>query len=213
MFICGIDEAGRGPIFGPLVMCGILINEKDVDKLRQLGVTDSKLLTKELRERLYPEIIGLIKDYRVIKISSKEIDERGKQNMNLNEIEAHTSAKIINELCPDKVIVDCPSVNTMDYSAYLRNLLTVKTKVIAEHKADFNYLEVAAASIIAKVNRDQEVEELKREYGEIGSGYLSDPLTIRFLKDNWDKIDIFRKSWSTWQEYKIKKEQKKLFEY
>jgi len=54
--ICGIDEAGRGPVIGPLVICGAMINEKDESRLSSMGVKDSKMLTRPQREGLFPKI-------------------------------------------------------------------------------------------------------------------------------------------------------------
>ena len=70
--ICGIEEAGRGPVIGPMVMCGIVIDEKDTDKLLQIGVKDSKLLTPKQRENLFEKIKKIAKSYEIIIISPKE---------------------------------------------------------------------------------------------------------------------------------------------
>ncbi|WP_457753524.1 ribonuclease HII, partial [Thermococcus sp.] len=74
-------------------------------------------------------------------------------------------------------------------------------KIIAEHKADAKYLPVSAASILAKVTRDKAIEKLKKQYGEIGSGYPSDPRTRKFLeeyyKEHGEFPPIVRKSWKT----------------
>jgi len=70
---------------------------------------------------------------------------------------------------------------------------------------------VAAASIIAKVTRDKIIEEIQKKYGNTGPGYTSNPVTQKFLKENWDKHpEIFRKSWISWKNHKEKKEQKSL---
>ena len=83
------------------------------------------------------------------------------------------------------------------------------SNIICEHKADFNHVVVGAASILAKVTRDAEIEKIKQKIGiDFGSGYSSDPKTINFLKEhaNDTKLKgIFRESWSTWQEAAGKK--------
>ena len=90
-------------------------------------------------------------------------------------------------------------------------------QIFCEHKADFNHPSVSAASILAKVEREEEVTKLKkefREYGNIGSGYPSDPVTIEFLKNNGKLLKnsgIFRKTWATWKALFPSTEQDKLF--
>ena len=108
MLICGIDEAGRGPILGPLVMCGILIKEEDEAKLKAIKVKDSKLLTKEKREELYDVIRSISRKYHITKTDPEEIDNavNGKDNMNLNVLEAKKTADILNKLKPDKAIIN-----------------------------------------------------------------------------------------------------------
>ena len=235
MLICGIDEAGRGPVIGPLVMAGVLIKEEDEEKLRNIGVKDSKLLTKQQRNDLYKKIIKTVKTrknqrffvsqkspisvkYKIIITEPKEIDKavKGKNNLNLNWLEADKSAEIINTLKPEKAIVDCPSNNLSKYKNYLFKKIKIKDiNLILEHKADLNHPVVAAASIIAKVTRDNEIEKIKRKIKvNFGSGYPSDPITKEFLEKNHDKYPkIFRKSWSSYSVLKNKKNQKKLFDF
>jgi len=123
-------------------------------------------------------------------------------------------ALLINKLDPDKVIVDAPSTNLETFKAYLEKKLNVNPKLIVKHKADRDHVIVGAASILAKVTRDREIEKLKEKYGiEFGSGYPSDPKTVEFLKKNWDKYDFFRKSWDTWKKVAIAKKQKSLGDY
>ena len=93
--LCGIDEAGRGPVIGPLVMCGVLVDKKDLTKLKKLGVKDSKLVPVKKREELYHEILKVVKNYKVIKVSAQEIDQRTEVNLNLNQLEAVKAADII----------------------------------------------------------------------------------------------------------------------
>ncbi len=202
--ICGIDEAGRGPIIGPMVMAGVLIEEKDEIKLENIGVKDSKLLTKEKRKDLFSQIIKIVKKYEISISDPKEIDKAvdGVNSLNLNKLEAIKSAGIINILDPNKAIVDCPSTNIGNYKKYLQSLIkNKKTELTVEHKADFKYVVVAAASILAKVIRDRNIDEIKDKIKiDIGSGYPSDPRTIEFIEKNHKKYpDILRKSWQTYK--------------
>src|SRR3989344_272431 len=202
--ICGIDDAGRGPVIGPMVIAGIVIDEKDLPKLKELGVKDSKSLTPKQREQIYTKLIKEVKRYKIIKIPPEEVDKYVfSETTNLNWLEADKMAEVINTLRPDQVIVDCPSNNKKAFADYMENKLTVKTSLRCEHKADRDFLIVGAASILAKVTRDREVDLLKKKFGmSLGSGYPADPDTKRFLKDNWNvHPEIFRHSWSSYQEY------------
>ena len=165
------------------------------------------ILEKEIKK------IGKVK---VIQIKPKEIDDAvdGDNELNLNWLEAEKTIEIINELKPDVAIIDCPSVNTEKYEEYIEQRLKKKVKLIVENKADENYIECAAASIIAKVARENEVEKLKKKYGNIGPGYPSNPITQKFLKENYKKHpEIFRKSWSTYKKIVRNKKQKNLEEF
>jgi ribonuclease HII len=133
---------------------------------------------------LYHKIRTTVKSHRVVKISPEEIDNNKRAEGNLNALELSNMAKIINELKPDVVYLDSIEANTMNVVAKLTPQLTVDCKVIAECKADDTYPIVSAASILAKVDRDAEVASLKHLYGDLGSGYPSDPKTQTFLR-NW----------------------------
>ena len=131
MIICGIDEAGRGPVIGPMVMAGVLIDEKDEEKLKKLGVKDSKLLEPETREKLFKKILAVAKDYKIISLTPDIIDDALKSdNTNLNRLEAATTAEILNHLKPDRAIIDLPEKNPKRYQGYIKENL--KTKVSRE---------------------------------------------------------------------------------
>jgi ribonuclease HII len=130
------------------------------------------------------------------------------------------AAMIINKLTEKikeevDVIIDCPSVNTKEWKLTVEKFLNnkEKIKIKAEHKADFNYPVVSAASIIAKESREEEVAKLKKELQiDFGSGYPADPKTVEFIEKNHaDPLysKIIRHSWSTVK--KLKSNQKKLF--
>lgn len=214
MLICGIDEAGRGPVIGPMVMCGVTIEESKIKELQNLGVKDSKLLSPKQREYMFKEIKHLVKDYKIIIIPPKEIDEAVEsEELNLNKLEAIKSAMIINHLKPNKAMLDCPSNNPKKYLDYLKIYIKDNSAEIkAEHKADLKYPVVSAASILAKVTRDKEIEKIKKEIKEdIGSGYPADPITVKFLKNNYKKYpSIFRKSWASYKNILTQSNQKKL---
>ncbi len=205
MLIAGIDEAGRGPIIGPMVMAGVLMEENDERKLKELGVKDSKLLFPAEREKLFEQIKGIVKDFSIIIVPPQEIDAavNGSNGLNLNRLEAKKTAEILNSLKPEIVIVDCPSNNIEAYSALLSSQLSFKPKkMVMEHKADVNYVVAAAASILAKVTRDREIENIKSSIKkDFGSGYLSDQKTQAFFEQHYlTHADIFRKSWKPYQD-------------
>jgi ribonuclease HII len=197
--ICGVDEAGRGPVIGPMVMCGVIIEEGQEETLTTLGVKDSKKLSPKKRELIYEKLKDTVK-HKLVILGPKAIDKAlNAPSLNLNWLEAIHTATILNELQPDKAIVDSPSNNKDAYKTYLANLLTVKIELQMEHDAE-RFAPVAAASILAKVTRDRIIEELKKKYGDFGSGYPSDPKTQEFLKNNHDKcVEIFRTTWKSYQ--------------
>ncbi|MBW3013270.1 ribonuclease HII [Candidatus Woesearchaeota archaeon] len=220
VLIAGIDEAGRGPCIGPMVISGVSIDETKLSELSRLGVKDSKLLTAERREELAKEIRKLASDYKTILIEPEEIDRALMHpSMNLNKLEAVKTAEIIAFLNPAQVIIDCPQVNTKAYKFEIRNYLDshINPAMLAENKADENYVIVGAASILAKVTRDEMIEKIKKELGvDFGSGYSSDPKTIIFLEENWENEQygrIFRKSWDSFKKQQLAKSQTKLAEW
>jgi len=193
-----------------------MFEEEDIPKLIKIGVKDSKLLTHKKRIELSKKIKKLAKKIEVIKVTPSEIDDavNGNDGLNLNWLEAKKTVEIINKLRPDKVILDCPSPNLRAYKERILSYLDKKIELIVEHKADFKYHIVGVASIIAKVEREKEVEEIKKEYGNIGPGYPSNSITQKFVKENWNKHpEIFRKSWSTFKKESNKKNQKSLEEF
>lgn len=218
--IIGLDEAGRGPVLGPMVMAALAFKESDQKKLEWLGVKDSKMLSAEVRENLFERIREIVHDFRIEVIEPDAIDlSLQDESTNLNWLEADTTARLIGEMEADKIIIDCPSPNIKAYRNYLLKKLPPKivetTELIAEHKADVNHIVVAAASIIAKVLRDRAIENTKRELGiDFGSGYMNDPKTKDFLEKYHDKHpNLFRKKWQSYKDVEEKKKQKTLEEY
>jgi ribonuclease HII len=215
--ILGVEEAGRGPVIGPLVVVGLLFDEADEDRVRAIGAKDSKMLTPRHREDLFEGILSIAKAKKILVIPPKEIDDAvsGKDCLNLNWLEAQKAVQIIDELKPEKVLIDCPSNNIKAYVDYIESRTKHKCKIIAEHKADVNYPFVSAASIIAKVTRDAEIKKIQSNINErIGSGYPADPITAEFLKKNYRKYpEIFRKSWASYRALAETKKQSKIRDF
>lgn len=214
--ILGIDEAGRGSVIGPMVIGGVLIDEANEEKLAKIGVRDSKELTPAQRERMATQIKKVAKDWVTVRITAKEIDELRKKK-NLNVIEAEKMAEIIKLMKADRAYVDAPQVSTDKFKNVLLHLAKNHTEIITENYADKKYKTVSAASIIAKVDRDAEVEKIKKEVGfDFGVGYSHDARSIEFVKKclrEKKHLDYIRHSWTTVQELKGKRKQKKIVEY
>lgn len=213
MRVLGIDEAGRGPVLGPMVIAGVVVDD---GKEAMLGeVKDSKLLYPRKRVKLAAHLRENFENLAII-VFPKEIDQAlNSPDLNLNWLEAKKQAEIINILKPDVAIIDCPSPNIKKYTDYLKNNLDEnlkKIKLIVEHKADVNYPVCSAASILAKVKRDEEIQKIKRKYGDVGPGYPAHPKTREFIKKNWKKYpQIFRKTWATYKNIVEKEKQQELF--
>jgi ribonuclease HII len=193
--ICGIDEAGRGPVLGDLVIAGVACNEENEEYMRGIGVQDSKKVSSRVRERLYKVITSKF-EYCLIKITPQELDRS-----NINLLEAMKFAEVINTLMPNVAYVDCADVAPSNFFKNLSKYLFHSCSLVIEHKADEKYPVVSAASIVAKVERDRIIEKLKEEYGDIGSGYPSDPKTVafleRWLKEYGTPPPFARKKWRT----------------
>jgi len=202
--ILGIDEAGRGPVIGPMVIAGYCIDEEKIQLLKSLGVRDSKELTRKQREEICDEIIKLTDKYKYIIIGPKTIDHYVYKNR-LNYLEFENMVKIIEEIKPNTVIIDSPLVNTKKVIEYIKNNLKINVEIIAENKADKNYPVVSAASIIAKVIRDKEIDKIEKKINiNFGSGYPSDERTIKAIKENYEILkDYIRESWMTVKRTKI----------
>ncbi len=180
---CGVDEAGRGSVMGPLVVGAVYVENDDI--LKEIGVKDSKKLSPKRRETMYSEIIDAVDEYSVVILSAEEIDER-RQKESLNEVELDLFVQATSKIPVLRVYADCPDVNERGFQSSMSRLLG-NTEIVARHKADDMFLVVSAASIIAKVTRDRLITEISEEFGEnIGSGYPSDTVTTDFI-EKWIK--------------------------
>ena len=196
MLICGVDDAGRGSLLGPLFIAGVSIKRSKIKKLSSMGVRDSKKLTPAAREKLYKKIIEFADNFYVAKIYPKTID-RSVNKHKLNSLEAKYMAKVISKLKPNISYVDSCDVNPRRFGKEIARL-SKTSKIRSYHHADSRFVIVSAASIIAKVNRDKSIARLRKEH-DLGSGYPSDSKTINFVSDwvtNGKAMPSFvRKSW------------------
>ena len=167
--------------------------------LERMGVKDSKRLVPNRRTILSRKLKKMF-PHEMVVISAREIDDLRASGVNLNEIEKKAMESILLKLEFDKAIVDAVDVKAERFQENLR--IDTGLNVFAEHKADDKYIEVSAASIIAKAARDEYIKDINKDYiksGGIGSGYPSDPKTKDFLsKYTYDEMpDFVRKSWAT----------------
>src|SRR3989344_4626071 len=182
--ILGIDDAGRGPVIGPMALAGCLVEEETGREFKREGVKDSKQLTNKRREFLAEIIRKKAIAFEVILINPNEIDGENSHGTNLNDLEAIACAEIINRINKGfkkiKVIIDCPSVSIEKWKNFLKTKINdlSNLEIVCEHKADKKYGE------------------------EIGSGYTSDSATCKFLEKYAEKhkeAGIFRQTWTTWK--------------
>jgi len=184
VLIGGVDEAGRGSIIGPLVIAGISIRQDRIMDLHHVGVRDSKMLTAKARASLFAIISEMVDSLCIYKIDCSVIDENV-LSKGLNKLEAETMAYVIENLKADMVYVDSCDTNPRRYKNHIESrLITSKSKLYSMHHADSLNIVVSAASIIAKIVRDGEIQEIRKTHCNIGSGYPSDEKTMRFIR-NW----------------------------
>lgn len=197
--LLGVDEAGRGPLIGPMVIVGLAIEERWLEDLAGLGVRDSKRLTRSRREKLLGDIIERASSVIAVMISPIDID-RG----NVNEIEVEAIERILESVV--RIHNQCPKtyIDLFTTEKHLSRLKGICSDIVAEHGADSKYAVVAAASIIAKVLRDWHIDGLRRAIGDFGSGYPSDPKTKAWISStvsedivNLTESPFIRHKWAT----------------
>ena len=179
--ICGVDEAGRGPMFGPLVIAAVAMQKERIHLLQEIGVKDSKVIERSIREKMYDQIIEVVDSYEIARIDPEEID-KSVDEYGLNNLEAVHMGDLISKLNVGTAFVDACSRNTQAFAKKVGNRAK-NVRILAYHKADSRFEIVSAASIIAKVVRDRLVEEM----GIIGSGYPSDPISVEYLQTYYEK--------------------------
>jgi ribonuclease HII len=214
IMICGVDEAGRGPVMGPMVVAGVLL--EDESQLEGMNVRDSKKCTPKRREELAIKIRRIAKQEAII-VPADDIDTL-REGLTMNQIETRLFASVIDKLRPETAYVDSADVNEERFAKDIKSELDFEISIISKHGADDMYPIVSAASIIAKTTRDSEVNKIKSELGQnLGSGYPSDETTIRFL-ENWvrDHNELpphTRRSWKTAQRILSQVKTRKIEDY
>ncbi|MCS7105839.1 MAG: ribonuclease HII [Candidatus Aenigmarchaeota archaeon] len=200
-------QAGRGALIGPMVICGLVIEKKDEKKLKSIGVKDSKELSVGRRKELAKFIEKIAKTLVVLRIPACRINSYMDKKINLDKIEAMKMAEIINMIDAKIIYIDSlgntnASKNKRFEKLISEHLTRKDVKLIVENYADETYPIVSAASIIAKVERDKAIEELKSKVKfDFGVGYSHDNRTVEFLKkvllEYKQKPNFIRWHWDT----------------
>lgn len=215
--VMGVDEAGRGPVIGPLVVCGAHLDQRSLAQIDSMGLKDSKKLSPKKREAFAAELKEILK-FELIVLSPGTIDARVGSEDNLNGLEVNCFAEAIRAVKPGTAYVDACDVNAERFGFNIRRSLDFDLEIVSCHEADNKYPIVMAASIIAKVHRDLLIADISEALGEdVGSGYPHDPVTIEFLKSYYKKNhkmpDCVRKSWKTTDAIIADCLQARLFEF
>lgn len=182
-FILGIDEAGRGPILGPLVIAGTYLDDGVQEELACAGVRDSKKFAGTSAKKRRAELAILVREkaraVAVRVVSPAEIDAK-----NLGDIERDAARSILDEIRPAGTVI-------ADGKSIFGRLAREFPGLVAEDKADDRHLAVAAASIVAKDERDRLLGEILARYepdfGPIAGGGYPNPGTMAFLSAYRDR--------------------------
>lgn len=187
-------------------MAGVTIDKKYEKKLVALGVKDSKELSPRRREELAKAIEEIARNIVVMRVQPCRIDDMRAKGINLDKIEAMKMAEIIEMTNDSKVYVDSLEYNSSKFKQLVMSFLKNKNvDLVVENYLDESIPVVSAASIIAKVNRDEAIEEIEREVGQpVGVGYSHDTRTIEFvkklIKERGKNLPPYvRRSWVTTQ--------------
>ncbi len=197
MTILGIDEAGRGALIGPMIVAGVVVDGKGKKKLEKIGVKDSKQLSPSRRRQLSKEIEKIANHIIIMKVNPCKIDLE-----NLNLIEMRKMVQIIEMTDPKIVYIDALTSRPDKFKKKLEKMLRLsKPRIFAKnHMDEFNPV-VSAASIIAKVERDREIEKIKRKVGfDFGVGYPHDERAVSFVRNcilNGEVSPFIRWRWDT----------------
>ena len=214
MPVVGIDEAGKGPVIGSMFAAAVRVS--DPAALPD-GLDDSKSLSPDRREAFDA---SLRSDDRVttavVEVEPTRIDDDG-TDMNTLTVDAHAAAMADLAGQGDRVILDAGDVSEGRFARRVDERVEGSFDLMAEHGADATYAVVSAASVVAKVARDAHVRALAEEFGELGSGYPSDPRTRTFLADYVAEHgclpDCARASWRTSRDALAAAEQSALEEF
>ncbi len=176
----GIDEAGRGSLVGDLFVVAVAVASDRRVELAEAGVRDSKLLSRSRRYELLLKVIECSEAIIVNRITPEEIDRENINDLEVRAVERSVRHLKSRGLNPVRIVIDEIAGREKQVEAVCRKYFP-DVEVVMEPGADRDFIEVSAASIVAKTMRDLHIRSLSNIYGEIGSGYPSDPRTISWL--------------------------------
>ena len=208
----GVDEAGKGPVLGSMFAAAVRAAPAALPD----DVGDSKDIPPERREELAEAIHEVADAVAVAEIPVERIDDPD-TDMNSLTVAAHAEALAGVAQDGDEGYVDAGDTNAVRFEGNVEDGVPAAVDLRAEHGADETYPIVGAASIVAKVTRDAHVARLAAEYGDVGSGYPSDPATRDFLRefvaDNECLPGCARRSWQTSQDALAAAQQASLMDF
>ncbi|SNZ15857.1 RNase HII [Natronoarchaeum philippinense] len=210
----GADEAGRGPALGSMFVAAVAVDDRDAIPA---GVDDSKKLSRARRDDL---AAALRDDDRVrasvVEVPTERIDDPA-TDMNALTVDAQSTALDAVVEAGQSGVVDACDTDAERFASRVADGVDADVALRAEHGADETYPVVSAASVLAKAARDDHVDALAATYGEVGSGYPSDPTTRTFLSEyvetHGDLPDCARESWGTCQDALAAAEQSALDQF
>jgi ribonuclease HII len=206
-FRIGVDEAGRGSLVGELFVVAFAMRDDDEKILVDYGVRDSKKLSRSRRAELYAALRRW--PFTVSSIAPRDIDLYNINKLELNAVFAVLrvlALRLGGGFAVSRIVVDKFGDVERELSKMLKRINFTGT-LIVEEDADSKYVEVSAASIIAKHLRDRRLQVLRSIYGIKGSGYPSDPRTLEWLEGtlrSGARPPIIRYSWATLERFGLR---------
>ena len=210
--VIGIDEAGAGPVLGPMVFGAVVVSKGTERIFKQQGVRDSKDVPPKQRDVLRALIMKTAVEYETVIIEANEIDERRSKGESMNAIKVKAVSTLLSNLNskPAVAYIDAfdniATKHDVTFEKSLKEAGCNETIIISEHRADSKYTVVGAASLIAKTERDERMQTFEQQVGiTLGSGYPSDPKTLNYLKNCKGIFPTFvRNSWKTVDRFRVK---------
>ena len=215
-----MDDATKCPCIGSVFVAGVAADRDTIERWKDVGVKDSKLLSRKRRDELDRMIRSTARAHSTLHIPPELIDDK---DLNLNAWEMVTMLKIIQnmrlrcdfrtvrvdnwEVSPEwfrrrfEHILDRSNATLLKRKKVrLRKRLLREMDLIPEHRADETYVVVGAASILARSASDRQYDRYRKIYGDFGSGSPGDPKTRRFVWDHRKApVPIIRQSWQTFR--------------
>lgn len=208
----GVDEAGKGPVLGSMFVAAVRATPDELPD----DIDDSKRLAPARREELAEEIRSRADAVSVTEIPIERIDD---PDSDMNELTVAGHAAALRELARDglECYLDAGDTNAVRFERRVGRRLSTSMDLRAEHGADETYPIVGAASILAKVARDEHVSGIASQYGDVGSGYPGDETTreflYRYVGENGELPDCARASWQTSQDALAELDQSSLSDF